>query len=115
MAESRAVRTVLPTAIPALMIALLASHAFFIVRLAARQIAEKLIWEPSAEAKALEKSEEAVKRNFLEGKFDDGLEALGGTVRSQLDPNSVEGVAHRSFWRGTEEGSAAIATALKRE
>jgi len=115
MAESRAVRTVLPTAIPALMIALLASHAFFVVRLAARQIAEKLVWEPSPEAKALEMSEAAVKRNFLEGKFDDGLSALGGTVDSQLDPNSAMGMAHRNFWRGTEEGTAAIATALKRE
>jgi anoctamin-10 len=115
MAESRAVRTVLPTAIPALMIALLASHAFFIVRLAARQIAEKLVWEPSPEAKALEMSEEAVKRNFLQGRFDDGLQALGGTIDSQLDPNSAMGMAHRNFWRGTEEGTAAIATALKRE
>jgi hypothetical protein len=114
MAGSTAVRTVLPTAIPALFVALLASHAYFIVRLAARQIAEKLVWEPSPEAKALEMSQEAVKRNFLQGKFEDGLSALGGDVNTGYNDMRRSATTH-NFWRGSDDGMAAIANALKRE
>jgi len=113
MAESAMVRTALPMLIPALFVALVASHGYFVVRLAARQIAEKLIWEPSAEAKALEMSEEAVKRNFLQGKFDDGLSAIGGSVESQLEDTRFAQAL--PFWRGVEEGTQAIASALKHE
>jgi hypothetical protein len=113
MAESAMVRTALPMLIPALFVALVASHGYFVVRLAARQIAEKLIWEPSAEAKALEMSEEAVKRNFLQGKFDDGLSAIGGSVESQLEDTGLAQAL--PFWRGVEEGTQAIASALKHE
>ena len=99
--------------IPAFLVALIASHAYFVVRLGARQIAEKLIWEPSPEAKALEMSEEAVKRNFLQGKFEDGLHAIGGTVDSQWDDEQTK--FDPTFWRGIDEGTSAIASALKHE
>lgn len=115
MAESAIVRTALPTLIPALFVALLASHAYFVVRLAARQFAEKLVWEPSAEAKALEMSEEAIKRNFLQGKLDDGLSAIGGTVDSQTDARETGLQQIAPFWRGNEEGTQAIASALKHD
>jgi hypothetical protein len=73
VARSGMMRTVLPMAIPTLFVALLASHGYLVVRLAGRMMAEKLFWESSGEAKAIVLSEEAAKKSFLEGKYDDGL------------------------------------------
>lgn len=115
VANSHVIRSVLPMAIPSLFVALLASHGYLIVRLTARWAAEKLLWQGSEEARALEMSEEAVKRNFLEGRFDDGLGQMGGHRDAHLSIGEGAEFHPAWFWRGTDEGDAVIAQTLKSE
>lgn len=120
IAHSVVARTILPSFIPALLVALLASHVFLFLHFLVRFLCEKFIWEPSHQCKALRMSDEAIKKVFCEGRFDEGMRHLGGSDESHLGTveKSFDGgqwTNEGGFWRGCEEGDEAIKSVLKTE
>jgi hypothetical protein len=106
IADSQVMKTVLPMAIPTLLVGLLASHSYLLARFAARWIAEKVIWQGSDEAHGLQHGEEMMKKRYLAARMEEVNQAS-----EEADEEGREGV----FWKGVQDGNDAVTAALKME
>jgi anoctamin-10 len=90
----------------ALLIALAASHGYFIVRAMAQHIVERAMWRRSTEVAAVEESEKAVKEQYLR--------SLGEDDDDVISDKGDEGfsVFRTSFW-AHDEGKEEIQKLVK--
>jgi hypothetical protein len=116
IADSQVMKTVLPMAIPTLLVGLLASHSYLLARFAARWIAEKVIWQGSDEAHGLQHGEEMMKKRYLASKMEELDQASEEAAAGQgQHPDPVRDLGEGVFWKGVQDGNDAVTAALKME
>ncbi|KZT43215.1 hypothetical protein SISSUDRAFT_978754 [Sistotremastrum suecicum HHB10207 ss-3] len=90
--------------VPALLIALSASHGYILARLLIRHIVERFCWKGSREERVLETADREVKAKYLEGLGGDQVNTT--TQKDDLPPS------HAAFWE-RDDGMDELARAIK--
>ncbi|EIN09636.1 DUF590-domain-containing protein [Punctularia strigosozonata HHB-11173 SS5] len=116
------VRTARQLLLGAAVVALAASHGYFLVRWAVRHLVEKVSWSGSREVEAAREGDRTVKENYLSSlgvKPADEKPTLGGVDGIEQVPGTKENVngldaAGEVFWEG-DEGLEEIRRAAKDE
>ncbi|EGO01436.1 hypothetical protein SERLA73DRAFT_166001 [Serpula lacrymans var. lacrymans S7.3] len=93
--------------ISALLIALVASHGYMLVRSAVRHLLERALWNGSNEMKEAERVEKEVKERYL-----GSLERAVSTESSKIEPPAPEKDEWATFW-AVDEGLEEIQKAVK--
>ncbi|TXT10622.1 hypothetical protein VHUM_02127 [Vanrija humicola] len=101
---------VLPTVLPIVAVALAASHGYLALRWAVDTVAERLLWNGSAE----DLEEQSARQLEAEDGLDEAVNNLH--AQAQSDPSSKRyPETQAGFWTGPDEGADEIARVLKTE
>ena len=95
--------------IPAALIALSASHGFFLLRLLIRHVIERLCWRGCPEETRAEEAEQKVKQQYLQSL---GLDNEGDAIEKAAEKENLEGMDGTGFWT-RDEGIDEIQKAVK--
>ncbi|KAF8705280.1 hypothetical protein RHS03_05625, partial [Rhizoctonia solani] len=110
---THATSTLLTAVLPAILTALAASHAFFVVRALVKHVIERAVWRGSDEYRALGKAEREVKRKFLAGGggggFVPGVTSNGISAGSNIQDGGAD------LWDGPDEGASILSGLIKGE
>ncbi|KAG8790483.1 hypothetical protein FRC12_011757 [Ceratobasidium sp. 428] len=108
---THATTTLLTAVLPALLVALAASHLFFVVRAVIRHVVERAMWKGSAEYIALGKAEREVKRRHL---AEGGAKGIVPGVESQgVGARAVGDGGDGELWGGLDEGEGVFSALIK--
>ncbi|CAE6440816.1 unnamed protein product [Rhizoctonia solani] len=110
---THATSTLLTAVLPAVLTALAASHAFFVVRALVQHIVERAVWRGSEEYRALGKAEREVKRKFLAGGGGDGF--VPGVASNGVGAGPDAQDDGSDLWTGPDEGTSVLAGLIKGE
>ncbi|KLO19131.1 DUF590-domain-containing protein [Schizopora paradoxa] len=91
--------------VPAVLIALSASHGYILVRLFVRHVLERLLWKGSKEEEASEEADRLVKEQYLKSLGLSDEESVSSTVKD-------EGLGDIAFWK-RDEGIDEIQKSVK--
>lgn len=112
VAHSEILKTVIPVMVPTLFIAMLASHAWFIVHAIVGHVIDRWLWQSSDEALGLEAGEAVARKTYLRERASLG-EASDATIKTTL---GVDDQSLGNFWRkNQQEGLDFIQQVLKSE
>lgn len=95
--------------IPALLLALAASHGYLLVRVAVRHVLERLCWKGSAEETIAEQADRKVKEQYLRSL---GLDKEENEGELEKKEESLDGLDGTGFWT-RDEGVDEIQKAVK--
>ncbi|KEP50066.1 response to osmotic stress-like protein [Rhizoctonia solani 123E] len=110
---THATSTLLTAVLPAVLAALAASHAFFVVRALIRHVVERAVWRGSAEYRALGKAEREVKRKFLAEGGGNGF--VPGVASNGIGAGPDAQDDGTDLWTGPDEGASVFAGLIKGE
>ncbi|CAE7231774.1 unnamed protein product [Rhizoctonia solani] len=110
---THATSTLLTAVLPAILTALAASHAFFVVRALINHIVERAVWRGSEEYRALGKAEREVKRKFLAGGGGGGF--VPGVASNGIGAGPDAQEDDSDLWAGSDEGASVLAGLIKGE
>lgn len=112
VAHSEILKTVIPVIVPTLFIAMLASHAWFIVHAIVGHVIDRWLWQSSDEALGLEAGETVARKTYLRERANLS-EAYDVPIKTTL---GVDDRTPTTFWRkNTQEGLDYIGQVLKSE
>lgn len=104
-AKGSPLETLETSVVPAVLIALSASHGYLILRALTRHILERALWKGSREAKEGERKERTVKQTYLKG-------VVGSAMSSAQNEKRAE-IATGPLW--TDDGKAELEKWIKTE
>ncbi|CAE6500154.1 unnamed protein product, partial [Rhizoctonia solani] len=96
--------TLLTAVLPAILTALAASHAFFVVRALVHHVVERAVWRGSEECRALGQAEMEVKRKFLAGGGGGGFVPGVASTGVSAGPDAQDDDS--DLWAGPDEGAS---------
>lgn len=80
--KSGPLKTLETSIVPALLIALSASHGYLVMQMVTRHVLERMLWKGCKEAKEMDVKDRDVKESYLKGVMSSSATKVGGGKRS---------------------------------